>query len=256
MTTWLYDGSFDGFLSAVFDLYWQKRTDVMIRKEQDHVRGLFENVIFTPTVVANADRVWAGLTKKLSEASLQQLFCCYLSELPGEEDNMVGFIRYVFANEQDVTSDFGNRYVLHVSQVSRKVLREKHRMEAFVRFQLTKDNIYYSLVSPDYNVLPLIARHFKDRYADQYWLIYDERRRFGIYYNLGHVETIRLHFNADYDPYYHSTGNVWAPEEELYQRLWNTYFKEVDIASRRNPRLQLQHMPRRYWKYLTEMRAG
>jgi probable DNA metabolism protein len=256
MTTWLYDGSFDGFLSAVFDLYWQKKTDVTIRKEQDHVQGLFENVIFMPTVTANADRVWAGLSKKLPEANLQELFCCYLSELPGEEDNMVGFIRYIFSSEKDVSGDFGNKYVLHVTQLARKVHREKHRMEAFVRFQLTKDNIYYSLVSPDYNVLPLIAKHFKERYADQYWIIYDERRRFGIYYNLDKVETIRLQFNADYDPHYHTTGNVWAPEEELYQRLWNTYFKEANIVSRKNPRLQLQHMPRRYWKYLTEMRLG
>lgn len=254
MTTWLYDGSFDGFLSAVFDLYWQKKTEVTIRKEQDHVQGLFENVIFMPTIMANADRVWVGLSRKLSEEHLQQLFCCYLSELAGEEDHMVGFIRHVFSSEKDITGDFGNKYILHVAQTARKVLREKHRMEAFVRFQLTKDNIYYSLVAPDYNVLPLIAKHFKERYADQYWIIYDERRRFGIYYNLEKVETIRLQFNTEYDPHYHTTGNVWAPEEELYQKLWNTYFKEANIVGRKNPRLQLQHMPRRYWKYLTEMR--
>ncbi|TWV99679.1 DNA metabolism protein [Chitinophaga pinensis] len=185
---------------------------------------------------------------------MQQLFCCYLSELAGEEDHMVGFIRHVFSSEKDITGDFGNKYILHVAQTARKVLREKHRMEAFVRFQLTKDNIYYSLVAPDYNVLPIIAKHFKERYADQYWIIYDERRRFGIYYNLEKVETIRLQFNTEYDPHYHTTGNVWAPEEELYQKLWNTYFKEANIVGRKNPRLQLQHMPRRYWKYLTEMR--
>ncbi len=57
-------------------------------------------------------------------------------------------------------------------------------MEAFVRFQLIKDGLYYATVQPDYNVLPLILKHFKDRYADQRWLIYDTLRKYGILYDL------------------------------------------------------------------------
>ena len=57
-------------------------------------------------------------------------------------------------------------------------------MEAFVRFQLTKDGLYYCIIQPDYNVLPLISNHFEKRYADQRWLIYDSRRKYGIYYDL------------------------------------------------------------------------
>jgi probable DNA metabolism protein len=254
MTTWLYDGSFDGFLSAIFDLYWQKRSDVMIRKEESHVAGLFENPIFLPTVLTNADRVWTGLGKKLSEEGLHQLFSCFLAELPNGEDKLVGFIQYVFASEQNVEKDFGNPFVLHVAQLARKMHREKHRMEAFVRFQLTRDEIYYSLVDPDFNVLPLIAKHFKDRYADQKWLIYDKRRNFGIFYNLDRVETVRLQFNTELDTKHSGGRDIWAPEEEMYQILWQAYYKGTNIPGRKNLRLQLQHMPRRYWKYLTEMK--
>lgn len=254
MTTWLYDGSFDGFLSTIFDLYWQQKTDIKIRKEQEHVGGLFENALFLPTVTANAERVWTGLSRKLSAEGLQQLFCCFLAELPGGEDHLIGFIRHVFASKHNVEQDLANPYVLYVSRLARKVEREKHRMLGFVRFQLTKDGIYYALVSPDYNVLPLIAKHFRDRYADQHWLIYDQRRNFGIYYNLQDVETVKLQFNSEYDPRYHHKGSIWAPEEELYQELWKVYYKGTNIESRQNLKLQLQHMPRRYWKYLTEMK--
>lgn len=255
MTTWLYDGSFDGFLSAVFDLYWQQKPGVQIRKEQEHVKGMFEDVFFMPTVIANADRVWTGLGKKISPEALHRLFCCYLSGLPGEEDNMIGYIKHVFAHKENVEEDFSNPYVLRITEVAKKVQREKHRMEAFVRFRLTKDNICYAIISPDYNVLPLIARHFRERYADQHWLIYDQQRRFGIYYNLEVVETVRLQFYTE-DAHYHLSGNIWTPEEELYQQLWQTYYKEANIQTRANQRLQLQHMPRRYWKYLTEVQAG
>ena len=71
-------------------------------------------------------------------------------------------------------------------------------MEAFVRFQKLKDGLYYSLVQPDYNVLPLII-HFEDRYADQRWLIYDSHRKYGLYYNLNSVEEVQMRF-ADEAP--------------------------------------------------------
>lgn len=50
-------------------------------------------------------------------------------------------------------------------------------MEAFIRFKKPKMS-FLSLVRPDFNVLPLIQPHFKRRYQDQRWLIYDEQRKF------------------------------------------------------------------------------
>ena len=41
-------------------------------------------------------------------------------------------------------------------------------------------------------------------------------------------------------------------KEELYQHLWQQYFKSVNIVARKNTKLHIQHMPKRYWKYLTE----
>ena len=40
--------------------------------------------------------------------------------------------------------------------------------------------------------------------------------------------------------------------EELYQKLWHSYFQSINIEARKNTKLHLQHVPRRYWKYLTE----
>jgi hypothetical protein len=40
----------------------------------------------------------------------------------------------------------------------KQVGREKHRMEAFVRFKKAKDGLFLSLVKPDFNVLPIISR--------------------------------------------------------------------------------------------------
>jgi probable DNA metabolism protein len=137
-----------------------------------------------------------------------------------------------------------------MNQTAKKVDREKHRMKAFIRFQKTKDELYYAIVQPDFNVLPLIAAHFKERYADQYWLIYDVRRKYGLYYDRHIVEEVKIDFTENISDA--ALKSMYDEQEDLYQSLWQTYFKNVNIAARKNMKLHIQHMPKRYWKYLTE----
>lgn len=243
MEIYLYDSSFEGFLTAVFECY---RSKGVIRKENAFVPDMFAHTIRVETDLEKADRVWAALSKKLSPDGLHQYFSTFLSELENIEDQLLSYTRHVFENQSSVERDFGNNFVLFVAQTARKVHREKHRMEAFVRFQLTKDGIYFSLVSPDYNVLPLIIKHFKDRYADQRWMIYDKVRNYGIYYDLERVETVWMEIDKQ--------DGIWDEAEGDYQALWQTYYKGANIASRVNRKLLLQHMPKRYWKYLPELR--
>lgn len=101
-------------------------------------------------------------------------------------------------------------------------------------------------MQPDHNVLPLIAKHFKARYADQRWLIYDGRRKYGIYYDLEKVEEVKLDF-ADLQNDF-ALNEIFDEDESLYQQLWKQYFKSVNIAARKNTKLHVQHMPKRYWK--------
>ena len=51
-------------------------------------------------------------------------------------------------------------------------------------------------------------------------------------------------------------SGVIAEEETLYQQLWQLYFASVNIPARKNMKLHIRHMPRRYWKYLTEKKPG
>lgn len=124
-------------------------------------------------------------------------------------------------------------------------------MEAFIRFQLTQDDLYYAVIDPDFDVLPLIKKHFHERYADQAWLIYDTRRKYGLYYDKEKVEAVSMSFEEN-------TGSgknirsIYNENEELYQKLWQQYFNSVNIAARKNMKLHIQHMPKRYWKFLTE----
>jgi probable DNA metabolism protein len=43
-----------------------------------------------------------------------------------------------------------------------------------------------------------------------------------------------------------------AADEDLYRSLWKAYYKAINIPERKNTRLMLRLMPRRYWKYMPE----
>lgn len=247
----VYDGSFEGFLSAVFKVYEEKLIQVDIQKVgtvQSSFFGENEEII---TNKLHADRVWNGLKKKLTSFGRNQVYYTFLSELNSVENLLLNYIKQVFASQQNIEKDFSNPTVLKLSKITKSVGREKHRMEAFVRFKLTKDDLYFSNIEPDFNVLPLIAKHFKSRYADQKWVIYDIKRNFGLYYNLTQVETIIMDFPKHFD-FTKTSKDFFAKEEFDFQELWQNYFKSTNIESRKNRVLHVQHVPKRYWKYLSE----
>lgn len=251
MTTLLYDSSFEGYLTAIFEAYERKLGIYRIRKDASHISEIFSDTIVIQTEKVKSRRVWNGLLKKITRTGQDYLYCAYLSELPEAEDRMQAFVTHIFSTTQNAERDFSSDAVLQIQRISKQVHRERHRMKAFIRFQLTKDGIYYAAIEPDYNVVPLIVNHFKNRYADQKWLIYDLKRKYGIYYDLDKVETVTL----DFAPGNHDGKDVtisFDEKEVLYQRLWQDYFKSVNIASRKNMPLHLRHVPKRYWGLLTE----
>jgi len=41
-------------------------------------------------------------------------------------------------------------------------------------------------------------------------------------------------------------------EELLYDQLWKDYFHSVNIQARKNMKLHIQYVPKRYWRYMNE----
>ena len=161
-----YDGSFEGLLTAIFEIYEYKILQPHIVKVNQESGSLFAGNHHTQTNAEKANRVLKKLKDKLTANALSQLYKTFLSELRDIEDVIYRYIVYVLSTTRAVENDYSHADVLMLQQTSIKVHREKHRMEAFVRFQLTKDNLYYCLIQPDFNVLPLISKHFEKRYAE------------------------------------------------------------------------------------------
>jgi probable DNA metabolism protein len=252
MQLFVYDKTFEGLLTAVFDSYELKIVPEKIIGQADQQTYLFADVHTVITDEAKGDRVWKGLHKKISDDACQMLFVVYLSELPDVEITIYQYIRKAMESKVSIENNFGDATVMEVLQLFKKVSREAERVRMFIRFQKTADDIYFAGFDPQYNVIPLAIKHLKKRFSDQKWILYDTRRKYGFYYDLKEVTEVRFDESKIHPVTGKIDDSVLSGDEKMFQNLWKLYFKEIEIKERHNPKLHRQLMPKRFWKYLTE----
>lgn len=256
----LYEPSFEGWLSAVFYVYEHKlqhEPTLQLSAQDDYVPSLIAQAVSVDINEDNAERVLVRLNKLLGRSGMRNILWGFLSEKKDIGTTLFHVIKYAidYPNRQ-IMQDLGRLEVLELVQIVKSVARERHRMEAFVRFEHTTDDIYFARVAPDFNVLPLIGEHFRQRYQDQHWAIYDLTRGYGIYYDKSQstpsrpaeLQTI-THLD---DAVIRNPASIHSEDEQRYQKFWQGYFTNVNIKERKNVRLHKQYLPQRYWKYLSE----
>ena len=258
MLTYTFDRTLDGLLCAVFDAFSLHQQPESIVGRGEPLPLFCEEVHHVVTADDRAQRVWKGLEGRLSKDAIRMITISYLSEMKELDTPLFHFICKVFQQPAGATSierNFADQDILFVRNVCRKVLHEQLRMKQFIRFQKAKDGTYLAVVSPDHNVVPLIIDHFKDRFRDQPWLIYDAKRKYGFYHDEQSITRVTFQDETAL-PFDLDSGklneDVLSENDKLFQDLWRTYFKAVCIRERTNPKKQLSDMPRRYWKYMTE----
>lgn len=252
MTTLIYDGSFEGLMSAVFEVFEYRFQPAQILTEKRHQTTLlFSDLHEVVTDQQKAERVLAKLELSLGKTGVSQLLKVYLSEDEMAERLILTAVQQsVHLPQENILENYGDAAIMQIARITKSVAREVHRMHAFVRFEKLQDEVYFAKIEPDFNVLPLIINHFKNRYRDQQWMIFDLRRNYGAFHDLKEVQF----FEPGERPsdQLRRTGDLLHEEELQYQHLWQRYFTRTNIPERKNIKLHVQSLPKRYWKYLTE----
>ena len=257
----IFDGSFEGWHTCVFTIYengWQHTPIVTIQAEHEVVPNFWQATVTVATDEAKTLRVSDKLARVFGKNGMRQLLWGFLSESPTVYSHLFGVVRFQLSNPNfDVWENYTHADVMAVSKLIKMVGRARHRMQAFVRFEQmqmpdTDKPVYFARVEPDFNVLPILHQHFKERYADQTWAIYDVKRGFGIYYaHDDPSEQVHIICEVDDEALLHPQ-QFYSEAEQQYQTLWQKYFTHVTIKERLNRKLHIQYLPKRYWKYLTE----
>ncbi|MCD8261293.1 MAG: TIGR03915 family putative DNA repair protein [Bacteroides sp.] len=243
MVVFQYDKSFEGLLTGIFDAYFRRTFPDLLIGERENLPLFYDEVFLVTTDEEKSGRVWKGIEKKLSGSALSCITLGWLSETEGVDMLLFRYIRKVLDHTHSIKLNFGDPDVLELTKIAKKVSAERHRVMQFARFQKTSDGIYFAPFRPDHNVLSLVLPYFKDRFADQKWIVYDLKSGFGFFYDLQEVTEITFD---------EKSGQLFAgvldesvidKEEKLFQQMWKTYFKSIAIKERINPKLHRQHMP-------------
>ncbi len=241
----LYDGSFDGLLTVLFRTYEQKTIPETIEPSGQRQMGLFEKHTTVKTEAELAERVWKGMGKKLGWKQRQRIYHAFLSREKGVENSICRYLHGAIPGGTGGEVQLESH--IRITSLAQRVRREAHRLKGFVRFRKMAEGRFLALVAPKYDVLPLIRRHFAERFADQHWIIYDTQRNYGLIYDGQSTRALQL------DP---SQLEKTPPENErngqCHEALWQQYYRAINIDLRNNPKLHQQHLPRRFWRYLTE----
>ncbi|MGD2099749.1 MAG: TIGR03915 family putative DNA repair protein [Desulfobacterales bacterium] len=244
------DGTFEGLLTALFEAYAAKQPPDAIEPANGHQTGLFDSRIPIITDSGKSDRVWKGLKSHLGTKRRRMLFEAYLSGSPAVETAIYQFVRDMIATPRSRRGKAHLASHIQIEKLAQKARREAHRMKGFIRFEQTGDDQYLAMFAPQYDVLPLVRRHFEMRFGDQSWIIYDTLRNYGLCYDRHQTHELRVDI-ADV-----ATARKNEPfKEQFCQTLWQRYYDAINIAQRDNPRLHLRQLPRRFWQFLPEKQA-
>lgn len=244
MIYYVFDGSFEGLLTSIYEAYYNYKKPEEIVPKWQFKPTLITEPLYIKTDIEKSSKVYMAIKNKISKQALELIYHVYLSEIEGCCNLIYNYIKLGFKLGRQVDLHLHEDSILNIHTINKKVINECHRILGFVRFK-SIENMYYSPIEPDHNILALIAPHFSSRLPNENWIIHDLKRSLAVFHNK--TEWIITPFTME-----NIDGLMVREESELYESLWKDFYKTIAIADRINPRYQKRNMPLRYWKHLTE----
>jgi probable DNA metabolism protein len=244
----LYDGSFEGFLTCVHRHYYAENPDGKaegIYVASDYAGDLVRKSVFIETDEGKADAVSAAIEEKISSHDLVRVYRVFCTETPEKEMKLLNNIRLGLNRGGGVGLLHGDSTVSEILTAEKKLANEVHRLCGLIRFSVMSGGILYSRIEPDHEVLEFLAPHFTERFHSDPFIIHDVKRKKALVAHNREWYITELEDDEILDK---------AEDEDEVRKLWRGYFDAMAIRERTNPRCQRNFMPTRYWKHLTEMR--
>lgn len=237
-----YDGSLPGLLTCVFYSIADKEIPAAVLPFDSEERYLYpEREICTDP--AKARRVAVSIPKKISPAAWDLVWRGYLTCHPQKDKLIVDFLRLGYRVGGKAVNMLGDDTVSALRGAVYHLNHEAHLLTGFIRFSIRAE-VMTAVIAPKNNVLPLLAPHFRTRYPEDSFMIYDKTHGLAYFYSRG-KEALRMVEDMELPPA--------TAEEMQFRRMWKRYYDTIAIEGRFNPRCRMSHMPKRYWDCLTEL---
>lgn len=242
---YVYDGSLEGLLSAVFLAYQRKECPIDVVPAALYIPRLGQEAVDVQTDMQKALRVRKGIERVCDAETFRQVAEASLSDEPDKGAAVLAFIRYAMRRGGRARFDKAAPEVARFAEIVRSVQNERHLWQQFMRFSKTEGGVYVAVCNPKASVVPLLMDWFSARFNVQPFIVYDEVHRVAGVSRDGSWSLVK----AD-----NFTPPPAATDDALYEQAWKTFYDAVAIDTRYNPELRMHFMPKRLWKNIVEMK--
>lgn len=239
--------TFEGIMTAVYDgwVYMNRGYKVNIYPGTSYTPSFFSEFIQIKTDRQKAEKVAKSIRIKISTEAYIAVFRACMHYDEDRADAVFEFLKTGYQAGAKVMKMLGRPEVIRVMELSRKVSNETHRFKEFVRFKELKGKVLYSRIEPKCDVLMLISNHFKNRFPEEKWIIYDAKRIQAAVHSPKSECILIKEQNMD-----KLTENMQNGQE--YEDLWKVFFDTIGIKERYNPKCQRNFIPMWYRNNVTE----
>ena len=240
---YLHDGTWEGFLTAVFYAYANKPAPQTVDETgcQQEWGAAYEEI---ETQNDKAERVIAGMTKRMGELAYEKLWTAFLSDDAEKSRKLYAYIRLGMQVGAGIHTRLYDDRVREVDKLANLVGREAGLLLEFIRFSKLTGGVWYARIDPRYPVLPIVTPHFAERFSVQPFIIHDAAHESAAVFNTREWRIVPARGIAL--PGLHE-------DEMQFRRLWRTFYDTVAIKERVNYALRRNHMPKKYWKNIVEL---
>ena len=241
----IYDGSFAGFLTCVFQAYARREEPVRFSTPEEAQAALWpERRVETDR--DKARRVYRSLGPRLGAEGKRLVTYGFLTCMEEKELRLWRLMKLGYQNGPAFTRALADPEIAAVWKAVGHLTEEAHLLKGFARFS-ELEGVLVGEIEPKNRVLPLLRPHFCARLPGENFALYDRTHKELLLARPGKWAILPA---EDFVP-----GP--AGEEELdCRRLWRQFYHIIAIEGRYNPRCRMTHMPKRYWSVMTEFQDG
>lgn len=234
----VYDGSFEGFLTAIFISY-KNLFKIKIENEKDQISFLDQKKIKTD--FEKAKRVEDSIKKNFSGEFFYQIKIAFRSDYKNKDIIIARLIKLSFLKGKNIINST-NKYSIAFNKMIKNYTSEAHAFKGLLRFREIQEGFLFSEYESHNNILENLSRHFLRRMPKEKFIIYDKNRKKAFISIYGNVEVVEI-LNLDIEE---------SDQEKFFQNLWIGFYDAISIKERKNKKLMISNMPKKYWKYLPE----
>ena len=237
----VYDGTFEGFLSLVYEVYYKKLKPIKIYKTLPN-EMIFEEILELKTSKDNAIKVLNAIKTKFPKELIQRILNIFMCDSKEFELYLLEYIIIGFKETKQLYN-INNSCVFYLNSLEKELFRNIHKLTGFIRFEELEDGTLYAKVESKFNVVYFLGKHFLKRFNNQNFIIHDLNRK------LAFVK-IQNDFSVQEVAFFDEP--TYSSNEQKFQKLWKSFFSGVTIKERINPKLQRQLVPLLYRTYMSE----